>query len=207
MIVLGLTGQSGTGKTTIAAMLAERGAACLDMDLVAREIVAPGSSALIGIRDAFGDDFLLPDATLNRRKLGRVVFADPGALKLLNSITHPELVLKAQEWLQQLEESHSPPPVAVIDAAVLIESGLDSLVDAIVVTVANAELQAERIAARDGISYEDALCRVNAQQPVEQMVARADCVIRTDCPLDDTVRQVDELWNILVGDAGNARSS
>ncbi|MFY9135707.1 MAG: dephospho-CoA kinase, partial [Bacillota bacterium] len=138
MIVLGLTGQSGTGKTTIAAMLAERGAACLDMDLVAREIVAPGSSALIGIRDAFGDDFLLPDATLNRRKLGRVVFADPGALKLLNSITHPELVLKAQEWLQQLEESHSPPPVAVIDAAVLIESGLDSLVDAIVVTVANA---------------------------------------------------------------------
>jgi len=188
-------------------MLADRGAACLDMDLVAREIVEPGSPALCSIRTAFGEGFLLPDGTLDRRKLGKVVFSDPAALQKLNSITHPELVRKARTWLSILEESSCPPSVAVIDAAVLFESGLDSLVDAIVVTVANPELQAERIAARDGISYEDALCRVNAQQPVEQMVARADCVIRTDCPLDDTVRQVDELWNILVGDAGNARSS
>ncbi len=209
MIVLGLAGQSGTGKTTVAAMLVDRGAACLDMDLVAREIVEPGRRALGRIGKAFGEEFLLGDGTLNRRKLGRKVFSDPAALELLNSITHPELVLRARAWIWGLEESACPPPVAVIDAAVLFESGLIELVDVVLVTVASPELQAERIALRDGISHEDALARIHAQRDVDVLAERADYLIRTDCPLEETARQVDELWKALVGDrpyAGDHRN-
>jgi len=210
MIVVGLAGQSGTGKTTVAAMLAERGAACLDMDLVAREIVEPGARALHRIQKAFGERFLLADGTLNRRKLGKKVFWDPAALELLNSITHPELVLKAREWILGLEKKPCPPPMAVIDAAVLFESGLAEFVDVVLLTVANAELQAERIASRDSIPYEDALARIHAQRHVKDMAARADYVITTDCPLEETARQVDEVWDALIGgrpcggDSGNA---
>jgi|CZCA01.1.fsa_nt_gi dephospho-CoA kinase len=199
MIVIGLVGQSGTGKTTVAAMLVERGAACLDMDIVAREIVAPGSPVLLDIERAFGGEFLMADGTLNRRKLGRTVFSAPAALELLNSITHPELVRKARAWIRGLEQSPCPPPIAVIDAAALFESGLAEHVDVVVIAVANAELQAERIAVRDGIPYEDAVARIRAQRPVVEMIERADFVIRTDCPLDETGRQVDELWEALVG--------
>lgn len=212
MIVIGLAGQSGTGKTTVAAMLMDRGAACLDMDLVAREIVEPGSAALLGIERAFGGEFLMADGTLNRRKLGKRVFSDPAALELLNSITHPELVLRARSWLRALEERQCPPSVAVIDAAALIESGLAEHVDVVVITVASAKLQAERIAMRDRIPYEDALARIHAQRPVDEMLERADYVIRTDCPLEETARQVDELWKAMVGggncvgDPRNART-
>lgn len=200
MIVVGLAGQSGTGKTTVAAMLVERGAACLDMDLVAREIVEPGTEALSRIQKAFGDEFLLADGTLNRRKLGRTVFSASAALELLNSITHPELVGKARAWIRGLEQSPCPPPIAVIDAAALFESGLAEHVDVVVITVASEELQAERIAARDRIPYEDAVARIHAQRTVDEMIERADYVIRTDCPLEETVRQMDELWEALVGD-------
>ncbi len=199
MIVLGLAGQSGTGKSTVAAMLVDRGAACLDMDLVAREIVEPGTRALGRIGKAFGEEFLLGDGTLNRRKLGRKVFSDPAALELLNSITHPELVLRARAWIWGLEKSACPPPVAVIDAAVLFESGLVELVDVVLVTVANPELQAERIALRDGISHKDALARIHAQRDADVSAERADYVIRTDCALEETAHHVDELWKALVG--------
>ncbi len=199
MIVLGITGQSGTGKTTVAGMLADRGAACLDMDLVAREIVEPGSPALCSIRTAFGEGFLLPDGTLDRRKLGKVVFSDPAALQKLNSITHPELVRKARTWLSILEESSCPPSVAVIDAAVLFESGLAELVDIVIVTRAKAVLQVERISLRDGIPYDDALARVHAQKPLDEMIGRADYVIRTDCTIEETAKQVDNLWRLVRG--------
>lgn len=200
MIVVGLAGQSGAGKSTVAGMFGARGATCLDVDRVAREIVRPGSPVLAGIERAFGSEYLLPDGGLDRRKLGRKVFSDPAALRLLSKITHPALVREAREWIAELGASEDPPPVAVIDAAVLFESGLAKLADAVIVVVANDQVQAERIAARDGIPVSEALARVWAQRPVEEMVNRADFVIRTDCPLEQVEAQVDKVWLALEAD-------
>ncbi|MBP7868636.1 MAG: dephospho-CoA kinase [Firmicutes bacterium] len=198
MIIVGLAGQSGVGKSTVAGMFAGRGAACLDVDGVARETVRPGSPVLAEIERAFGPECLLPGGGLDRRRLGRRVFSDPVALDLLNRITHPALVREVTGWIAGLRANEKPPPVAVIDAAVLFESGLAELADAVVVVVAGEEAQAERIAARDGITAEEALARVRAQRPIEEMVKRADFVIRGDCSLEQTEAQVDKVWRTLV---------
>lgn len=200
MIVVGLAGRSGAGKSTAAGMFGARGAVCLDVDVVAREVVRPGSPVLAEIERAFGPDYILPDGGLARRKLGQRVFSDPAALELLNKITHPALVREAREWIAELGASEDPPPVAVIDAAVLFESGLAELVNAAVVVVANDQVQAERIASRDGIPAEEALARVRAQRPIEEMVKRADFVIRTDCSLEQVEAQVDKVWRTLLSD-------
>lgn len=197
---MGLAGRSGAGKSTIAGMFASRGGACLDVDEVARGVVRPGSPVLAEIERAFGREYLLPGGGLDRRKLGRRVFSDPAALDLLNRITHPALVREVSEWIAQLGVSGNPPPIAVIDAAVLFESGLAKLVDAVVVVVASEQAQAERIAARDGISLGDALARVRAQRPISETVECADFVIRTDCSLEQTEAQVDKVWRALLSD-------
>jgi dephospho-CoA kinase len=202
MIVVGLAGRSGAGKSTVAGMFGARGAACLDVDGVAREIVRPGSPVLAEIERAFGGEYLLADGGLDRRKLGRKVFSDPAALELLNSITHPALARKVSEWIAELGASEEPPPVAVIDAAVLFESGLAKLTHAVVVAVADEQVQAERIAARDNIPVSDALARVRAQKPVDEMVECAEFVIRTDCSLEQTEAQVDKVWQTLLSDRG-----
>ena len=198
MIVVGLAGRSGAGKSTVAGMFGARGAACLDVDGVAREIVRPGSPVLAEIERAFGGEYLLADGGLDRRKLGRKVFSDPAALELLNRITHPALVRKVSEWIAELGASEDPPPVAVIDAAVLFESGLAKLAHSAVVVVASEQVQAGRIAARDSIPLSDALARVRAQRPVDEMVECADFVIRTDCSLEQTEAQVDKVWRTLL---------
>jgi dephospho-CoA kinase len=200
MIVLGLAGQSGAGKSTVARMFAGHGAAWLDVDEVAREMVCPGSPVLAEIERAFGPEYLLPDGGLDRRKLGRRVFSDPAALGLLNKITHPALVREVREWITELAGSDAPPRVAVVDAAVLLESGLAKLADAVVVVVANEQVQAERIAARDGITVSEALARVRAQRSVDEILAGADFVIRTDCSLRQTETQVDKVWRTLLSD-------
>ena len=198
MIVVGLAGQSGAGKSTVARMFASRGAACLDVDGVAREIVRPSSSVLAEIERAFGPEYLLPDGGLDRRKLGRRVFSDRAALDLLNKITHPALVREVRQWIAELGAGETPPPFAVIDAAVLFESGLAGLADAVVVVVTDEQVQAERIAARDGITGAEALARVRAQRPIEEMLKRADFVIRTDCSLEQVEAQVDKVWRMLI---------
>ncbi len=202
MIVVGLAGRSGAGKSTVAGMFGARGAACLDVDGVAREIVRSGSPVLAEIERTFGGEYLLADGGLDRRKLGQKVFSDPAALELLNSITHPALVRKVSEWIAELRASEEPPPVAVIDAAVLFESGLAKLAHAVVVVVADEQVQAERIAARDNIPVSDALARVRAQKPVDEMVECAEFVIRTDCSLEQTEAQVDKVWQTLLSDRG-----
>mgnify|MGYP001165604713 FL=1 len=202
MIVVGLAGRSGAGKSTVAGMFGARGAACLDVDGVAREIVRPGSPVLAEIARTFGGEYLLADGGLDRRKLGRKVFSDPAALKLLNEITHPALVREVGEWIAKLGASEDPPPVAVIDAAVLFESGLAKLAHAVVVAMADEQVQAGRIAARDSIPLSDALARVRAQRPIDEMVEGADFVIRTDCSLEQTEAQVDKVWRTLLSDRG-----
>ncbi|HBK60616.1 MAG TPA: dephospho-CoA kinase [Firmicutes bacterium] len=204
MIVVGLAGQSGAGKSTVAGMFAERGAACLDVDSVARELVRLGSPVLADIERAFGREYLLPDGSLDRRRLGGKVFSDPSALEVLNQITHPALVREAEAWIASVAGGEAPPPVAVIDAAVLFESGLVRLTEAVAVVVAGEQVQAERIARRDGIPMDEALVRVRAQRPMDEIAARADFVIRADCSLEETEAQVDKVWRLLLSGRGLA---
>ncbi len=112
------------------------------------------------------------------------------------------LVREVSEWIAELGADENPPPAAIIDAAVLFESGLAELAHVVVVVAASERVQAERIAARDGIRAEEALARVRAQTPVEEMLKRADFVIRTDCSLEQIEAQVDKVWRTLLSDRG-----
>ncbi len=192
MYVIGLTGGIGSGKTTVAKLLEEQGAAVLSADLVGHEVYQPGRPAFQEIVDAFGRGVVAGDGTIDRKKLGAIVFASPRELKRLNSITHPRMKGMMRQKLEQLaREGH---PVAVLEAALLFEAGWDDLADEIWVTVAPPRVAAGRTSARSGLPPEQVLERIKAQMSNEERIRRAHVVIDTDCDLDGTRRQTLERW-------------
>ncbi len=164
MKVIGITGRSGSGKSTLSAALANKGAAVLDGDSIAASIMEPGSPLLKSVHDAFGDAYFNADGSLDRGKLGSLVFSNSRSLALLNSIVHPAFREKIRQMILDLERSKSRPDYAVIDAAVLYESGLDEFCDLVVAVFCDEMASAERIAKRDGIEPEKALSRIKAQK-------------------------------------------
>lgn len=156
--ILGLTGGSGTGKSLAAEYLKLQGAQIIDADRIARQIVAPGKPALAKISETF-DDILLTDGTLNRKKLGALVFSDKDALMRLNAITHAYI---AEEINTQLIESKSP--LVVIDAPLLLEYDLDALCTECVCILADLSIRVNRIMTRDGLTQEQAENRIRAQK-------------------------------------------
>lgn len=189
-MIIGLTGGIACGKSTVSAYLREKGIAVLDADKVARQVVEPGSPGLVQIRDTFGMQYLQPDGSLNRELLGRKVFAEPEALKKLNSITGP-LIL--DELKKQLAVAES---VIVLDAALLLEDeAYHQLVDQVWVVTAG-DNQLERLIARNGYSFRQAKNRIASQMTDEQRLRYADAVIDNSGTLENTHRQIDEL---LVG--------
>ena len=197
MYVIGLTGGIGSGKSTVSQMLAEKGAVVLSADLVGHEVYLPGNPAWQEVVDAFGREVLAADSNIDRQKLGAIVFADEAALRRLNGITHPRMKELMREKLAQQEAAGTR--VVVLEAALLFDAGWDDLADEVWVTVAPPELAARRTAGRSGLNLEEALARVRAQMSNEERVRRSDVVIDTDCPLNDTRRQVDEAWERLAG--------
>ena len=189
-MIIGLTGGIACGKSTVSAYLREKGIAVIDADKVARQVVEPGSPGLVQIRDTFGMQYLQPDGSLNRELLGRKVFAEPEALKKLNSITGP-LIL--DELKKQLAVAES---VIVLDAALLLEDeAYHQLVDQVWVVTAG-DNQLERLIARNGYSFRQAKSRIASQMTDEQRLRFADAVIDNSGTLENTHRQIDEL---LVG--------
>ncbi len=192
MYVIGLTGGIGSGKTTVAKLLEEQGAVVLSADLVGHEVYQPGRPAFQEIIDAFGRDIVAADGAIDRKKLGAIVFASPRELKRLNSITHPRMKGMMRQKLEQLaREGH---PVAVLEAALLLEAGWDDLADEIWVTVAPPPVAAERTAARSGLPPEQVLKRIKAQMSNEERIRRAHVVIDTDGDIEGTRRQALERW-------------
>ncbi len=175
MKIIGLTGGIASGKSTAARLLAEQGMPVIDADLLAREAVLPGSGALSAIISLFGSRMLLPDGTLDRGALGKVVFADPEARKQLEGIIHPEVRRLAKSKLQALQESGVP--VVFYMAPLLIEAGADDLCDEIWVVDLDEESQLQRIMARDGMNCREARQRIAAQMPLAEKAARGDVVI------------------------------
>ena len=193
MLLVGLTGGIASGKSTVSALLAERGAEVIDADHIARQVVMPGTHAWYKIRDHFGPGVLFADGSIDRQALADIVFADPAKLTVLNEITHPEIFARIAD---RLEAHHDQDVVVVLDAALLIEAGLADGVDVLVVTHSPREIQLERLAAK-GMGARDAEARIGAQLAPEKRLARADIVINNTGSLEELARRVDELWEEL----------
>ena len=196
MLKVGLTGSIAVGKSFVCACFRELGAHVLDADLTAREVVAPGTKGLQTIVENFGDEVLQANGELDRAKLGAIVFGDEAKRQLLNSIVHP-LVIEAQnEWLVE-RERNEPHGIAIIDAALMIESGGWRRFEKLIVVWCEPAIQLERLVLRNNLSTGEALKRINAQMPQEEKKRHADFLIDTSAGFDDTRRQVIEIFGRL----------
>ncbi|MFB4316182.1 dephospho-CoA kinase [Actinomadura sp. 21ATH] len=193
MLKVGLTGGIGSGKSAVSALLRERGAVIVDADGIAREVVEPGTPGLAAVVAEFGDGVLLPDGTLDRERVGRIVFADRDRLAALNAIVHPLVGARMRE----LEEAAAPDAVVVHDVPLLTENGLAAMYDLVVVVDAPVETQLDRLTSRRGMTEEDARARIANQASREDRRAIADHVIDNSGSLDDLKARVDALWEDL----------
>mgnify|MGYP001026483453 CR=1 FL=1 len=192
-MIIALTGGIASGKSTVSAMLAELGAAVVDADRVAREVVLPGTPGLRSVAEAFGQAVLNEDGTLNRKKLGDLVFADEAKRKRLEAILHPEIRRVMEARIADLEREN-PRRLVVADIPLLYETGLDARYPEVMLVYVPPAIQLERLMKRDGLSPEKARERLNAQLPIDEKKARADWVIDNSGSLEDTRRQVLEFW-------------
>lgn len=198
MLKVGLTGSIAVGKSFVCEVLRQLGCAVLDADQTARDVVKPGTKGLQLITEHFGKEVLQPGGSgeLDRARLGAIVFADERKRQLLNSIVHP-LVIEAQnEWLRETE-SKDPEGIAVIDAALMIESGGYQRFDKMIVVWCEPEIQVERLMLRNNLSREEAVRRINAQMPQEEKKAHADYLIDTSGGFEETRRQTTEIFGRL----------
>lgn len=195
-MVLGVTGGIATGKSSVAAMLGDRGAAQLSADQLAREAVRPGSECLARLVDAFGAGILAPDGALDRPALGARIFADDDARARLNAITHPAIARLAEERLRQLRLQ--PWPLIVYEAALLFEADAAGRVDRTLLVVADPACQIERLCRRDALTAEAARQRIDSQWRQAGKVARADFVIDNSGPVEATRQKVVALFHYLV---------
>lgn len=189
--LFGLTGGIACGKSTVAGRFRDSGITVIDADQVARQAVAPGTSGLAEIIKNFGADVLRSDGTLDRAKLGAVVFGDEEKRKTLNRILHPRIAGRTMQTAQELAARGEA--FACYEAALLVENGAANMFRPLVVVVASEATQIARIIARDRLSEADARARIAAQMPVAEKTAVADYVIDTGGTMDDTLRQADEV--------------
>ena len=188
-IIIGLTGNIGTGKSTVAGMLAELGAEVIDADQVAHEVMRAGTPAHAAVVEAFGPELLASDGEIDRKRLGALVFADPTALARLEAIAHPAIIEAIRRRI-----SDSSADVVVVEAIKLIEAGMADAYDSVWVTTCRREQQIRRIVDERGLSRAEAEQRIQAQPPQEKKIARADVVIDNSGPLSQTQEQVQAAW-------------
>jgi dephospho-CoA kinase len=196
MLRVGLTGSIAVGKSFVSGLLAEMGCRVVDADVLARRVVEPGSEGLRKVVEAFGESVLRPDGTLDRARLGAVVFGDAGRRELLNSILHP-LIFAEQDELLRRWGLEDPRGVGVVDAALMIESGGYRRFDKLVVVHCRPEVQLERLMRRNGLTREEAERRVAAQMPQQEKLRHADFRIDTSEGFEDTRRQTAEVYTAL----------
>lgn len=197
MLRVGLTGSIAVGKSFVLGVFRELGCFVLDADKVARDVVEPGTDGLRQIVEAFGESVLRGDGSLDRAQLGSIVFSDEKKRLLLNSIVHP-LVFEAQNgWLRTCE-SEDPDGIALVDAALMIESGGYKRFDQLIVVWCEPDLQLERLMSRDGLSKADAEKRIASQMSQDEKKAFADHLIDTSRGFDDTRRRTTEVFDRLI---------
>ncbi|MGW1891897.1 dephospho-CoA kinase [Streptomyces sp. NPDC002004] len=193
MLSVGLTGGIGAGKSEVSRRLVECGAVLIDADRIAREVVEPGTPGLAAVVEAFGDEVLAPDGSLDRARLGSIVFSDPGKLATLNGIVHPLVGARSAE----LQEAAADDAVVVHDVPLLAENGLAPLYDVVIVVDASPQTQLDRLVRLRGMTEEDARARMAAQATRDKRLEIADVVIDNDVPLDELGRRVRAVWTDL----------
>ncbi|HSJ55034.1 MAG TPA: dephospho-CoA kinase [Anaerolineae bacterium] len=192
--LIGLTGNIATGKSAVARMLAELGAAVIDADRVAHEVMEPGGPAFAAVVETFGPAVLSPGGTIDRRKLGEIVFRDPAALARLEAAVHPAVILEVGRRIAAAEAD-----VVVVEAIKLIEAGMHRAYDALWVVTAPREVQIERLVQERGLTHDEAALRVDAQPPQEEKAALADRVLVNDGTLAQLRARVQAAWEELPG--------
>jgi dephospho-CoA kinase len=195
MLRVALTGGIATGKSYCAARFAAKGVPIADADLLARDVVRPGTPGLAAIVKRFGAEVLRDDGALDRVRLGGVIFADTIGRRDLEAIVHPAVYEALEGWLRRAEISGAP--LAIADIPLLYETGRERDFDRVVVAACSPETQRARLRARDGLSEEEAARRLAAQMPIEEKATRADYVIRTEGTFADTDEQIDDVYRDL----------
>lgn len=195
MVIVGLTGNIGTGKSTVASFFKDLGAYVIDWDELAREVVRPRSKAWKEITEYFGKSILNEDLTINRQRLADMVFPDKKEVTKLNQIVHPE-VFREDERITDEIKSHDPDALIIKEIPLLFELTRPIFVDKIIVVSTGEETQLRRLEEK-GMSREDAQNRVKSQLPLREKTKAADFVIKNDGPLEETKRQVEEIYHLL----------
>jgi dephospho-CoA kinase len=196
MLKVGLTGSIAVGKSFVLGVLAELGCRALDADATARNVVAPGTPGLDAVVKAFGNQILKEDGALDRVRLGKIVFADEEKRQLLNSILHPFIIAAQDDQIRRWEQEDSN-GIAVVDAALMIESGGYRRFDKLIVVHCRPEVQLQRLISREGLSPEDASLRIAAQMPQEEKKKYADFLIDSSEGFEDTRQKTEAVFQEL----------
>lgn len=197
-IVLGITGNIASGKSTVVKILQEHGAHHVDSDVVYGDLVQPGKPLLRTLAETFGEGIIAPDGSLDRKALGAIVFSDPEKLALLDRITHPAVIAESDRRAAAIPEG-----VIVIDAVKLVESGHDAVCDEVWVVTIPEEIQVTRLMQRNTLTEKEARRRIVAQPPMGPKIARADRIIDNSGTVNDLRATVEAAWSMLV-DGDNA---
>jgi dephospho-CoA kinase len=193
MITIGLTGGIASGKSMVAEMFKRLGAYIIDTDMIAREVVEPDCEGWRAVINEFGEQILTPDGTIDRLKLGDIIFSDDTSRHALNNILHPHILRILNERITQIGEK-DPEAVVVADVPLLLECRLQNNFDVAVVVWTRPEIQMQRLMVRNGLSRDDALKRINAQMPLDQKRSFATYIIENDKKIANTEKQVQELF-------------
>ena len=203
MLLVGLTGGVAAGKSIVAAEMKRLGASIVDADAISREVSGPGTPVFIEMVAAFGKEFVKADGTLDRRAVGEAVFGDPEKLRKLNEITHPKIRAIILERIKACAEA-DPDCIVIVDAPLLIETGLYRKMDRIVVVNAPDETQVKRLRERDGFTSGEAEKRIASQLPVSRKVDFADFVIEGGGSLEETIAAAGDVFECLCEAAGGS---
>ncbi|HEX7295728.1 MAG TPA: dephospho-CoA kinase [Pyrinomonadaceae bacterium] len=197
MLRVGLTGSIGVGKSFVASIFIELGCHVLDADQTAREVVMPGTAGLEALTKAFGEEILNTDGTLDRKRLGALIFADENQRQRLNHILHPFIIARQDEIMREWERE-DPKGIGIVDAALMIESGGYKRFDKLIVVHCRPEVQLERLMLRDKLTREEAERRINSQMSQEEKQKFADYLIDTSDGFDLTRSRTVEVYNQLI---------
>jgi dephospho-CoA kinase len=197
MLRVGLTGSIGVGKSFVASVFEELGCHVVDADQTAREVVMPGTPGLKALTDAFGEEILQSDGTLDRKELGALVFADESQRQRLNHILHPFIIARQDEILNEWERE-DPQGIGIVDAALMIESGGYRRFDKLIVVHCRPEVQLERLMRRDKLSRDEAQRRIDSQMPQEEKQKFADYLIDTSDGFEPTKAQTLRVYERLI---------
>jgi dephospho-CoA kinase len=196
MFVVGLTGGIASGKSVVSNMLRDLGASIIDADEISREIMIPHTKCWEEVITSYGSDLLLEDLTIDRKKLAISVFKDSEQIKKLNRIVHPYIMQRIEEMIEEIKDK-DPQALVIVDAALLVETGVYKNYDKLIVVYVNKETQLKRLMIRDAMSQEEAESRIDLQSPLTEKLKVADYIIENEVSLSKTREEVEKVYKAL----------